>query len=236
MCGRFNQQQPDEKFANKGYKYHLGLKLPKLVANIAPGMEAIIITSGFEMQYAEFGFRPVWDIRKMFINARAEGKGNEQNLPEYVIGIDQMASFKKALQNNRCIIPVTSFIEGPEKEKLSKPFLIQFGDKKTIHLAGIYNSYVNNDGEEKLSFAIITTPANPICKEIGHHRSPAILHEDLLEFWLQEDLTQDDINSCLQNIYFEPDMEAIPLDAAKIKSGKLHEENILQPFGELITR
>lgn len=234
MCGRFNQNTiniggPDGKRERKLLKWERQAKI-----NIGVGMYAAILTNeGFGE--AEFGLRPVWDNTKMLFNARAEGKLNEtNNTTDWQLGIHQMPSFKEAFLHRRCILPVSSFIEGTEKEKLSKPYLITTKDKRTMYLAGIYNSRAEVTGEIVNSFAIITTPAIPICKLIGHHRSPVMLYEDIFEYWLDPETSLEELATVIKAMYDEPEMVAYPLDTNKIKSGKLHDAEILNPIGDSI--
>jgi putative SOS response-associated peptidase YedK len=229
MCGRFNQH--DVLKRNQNFEKKLSRWSKQKKANITPGMLAMVITE-HDIVEAEFGFRPKWDEKKLFINARIEGsRENPENLNDgWVIGLDKTMSFKDAFTNNRCIIPVNSFIEGPEKEKLSKPFLIKpRNDDELLYLAGIHTEYTNNQGITENCFAIVTTPPHPTCKEIGHHRTPLIISEINIPGWLnnaaqnyKEVALKDSKNLC--------ELEAYPLDPLLVKSGKLHDEYILTNY------
>ena len=227
MCGRFNQHNisyggPDGRFEAKLTRINR-----KNAANISAGMHAVILTNeGY--QEAEFGFRPSWDPKKLFINATIEGKAEPGN-----IGIDKMPTFAKAYKERRCILPVNSFIEGPEKEKLSRPFNI-VPASGLLFLAAIKNTYTKTSGETEDCFAILTQPAIPICAAIGHHRSPVMLYEDIFEMWLDSSTPLDELSSFLKMGYYNLDLKAEPLDPNLIKSGKLHEEEILIPIGDAI--
>lgn len=246
MCGRFNQSRAEQLNLFDGFDINEPQKnskknnggaagdsdKPKF--NIAPGMDAYILIKDFEKVTAEFGFRPSWDPSKMFINARVEGKSNPDNFGDYKVGIGEMPSFKEAYLKRRCIVPVDSFIEGPELEKLSKPYLIEYEGKKMQFLAAIYNPWVTPTGETKLTFAILTTPDIPVLSVVGHHRSPYLLHQDIMEHWLDESMTKEDLDAMLSKPYYEDRMSATPLDPAKVKSGKNHGPDTIEPFGEPI--
>ena len=240
MCGRFNQGEDQLNIEFKlGPRFEKKKSISRITekkfqANISAGMLAGILTAEGLVE-AEFGYRPIYDPKKLFINARVEGKGNETNLSEgWRVGINSSPAFKKAFSSYRCIIPVESYIEGPEKEKLSKPFAIQAPDKHTLFLGGIYNTYTKQDGSTELSFAILTTPANPICSLIGHHRSPMMLFDDVLELWLDPDTDPAEINLMIEAFYYEPDMVAVPLNPDLVKSGKLHSLDVIEPIGEAL--
>lgn len=236
MCGRFNSiQDPYERNPGAAVRKELRLQQQNLLFNnIAPGMMANIITAdGYDI--GEFGFHPSWDPKKMFINARAEGKGNENNrIDGWAVGIDQMPAFKKAFASHRCLIPVTSFIEGPAEEKLSKPFCISEENDTIFYLGAIYRRYTTESGEDRICFAIITTPATPICRAIGHHRSPLIRSEDDIQWWCDPASDLEEIKASLINNVYQEGYKAIPLNPAKIKSGKLHDPSVLEPMAEAI--
>lgn len=232
MCGRINQQdvlkKKDAQYDQKLTRLHRQKRV-----NVTPGMLAMIITQN-GVDEAEFGFRPEWDNSKMLINARLEGNANSSNEPDgWQVGINQTPSFKNAFNQHRCIIPVNSFIEGPEKEKLSKPYLIKSVNDELLYLGGLYTTYKNKSGLIEKCFAIITTPPNPTCLKIGHHRSPYFLIESEFDTWLNPS-TQNIANFTLESSRKTINLEAYPLDPNLVKSGKLHEEYILNPLNTLL--
>ncbi len=231
MCGRFNQYSIVEGGPSPADDAKLSRFRKQEKANISPGMFALIIKQELTEE-AEFGFRPVWDIKKLFINARAEGSANDTNQTDnWNIGIDTMPTFKQAFKTQRCIIPVNSFIEGPEKEKLSKPYEIKPIENKELYLGGIYSYYVNPAGEKTCCFAIVTTPAFVICRAIGHHRSPLLLHPEHIQIWLNPQTHPDELKTMIKLNTQQQDLKAIPLHAERIKSGRNHEPEVLEPAG-----
>jgi len=234
MCGRFNQDSItfNGAFADR----HLSAEQfnKANAANLTPGMLAIALSAeGYIL--AEFGFRPVWDIKKLFINARAEGRENEaNNWDGWEVGIHLMPTYKHAFMHKRLAIPVNSFIEGPEKEKLSKPFLIHKESMATFYLGAIASAYTNALGKICISFAIITTPAFEMCAAIGHHRAPVIVPDAVLDDWLNANTTFETLVQLLESNRHQADFCATPLHATLVKSGKLHEPDVLQPAGDTL--
>ena len=228
MCGRFNQKEkPDLSEVFRDQVFY----------NIAPAMLATIIifkdrTKGI------FGFKPAWDKEKklLFINARADGKTNEQNnRVGWELGIQNMQTFKTAFAKRRCVIPVTGFIEGPEKEKLSKPYLISAADNREFYLGGIYEMFIDKEtGEEIPTFAIITTPSNDLTAYIGHHRTPLILDKQNIEKWLDTSTKVEQIAAIVKSGYVEPGMKVTPLFPELVKSGRNHEAETMKEAGEYV--
>ena len=107
--------------------------------------------------------------------------------------------FRVAALNRRCLVIASHFFEWrhykPEsaKKDIAFPYLIGVNDADYFYMAGIYNSYTNeNTGVVLNSFAIVTTQANELM-ELVHNkkkRMPTILNEDLAHEWIFGDLTE----------------------------------------------
>jgi putative SOS response-associated peptidase YedK len=171
--------------------------------NIWIGMQAYVITDKEPQHYQQmvFGLTPSWADKKLYLfNARVEGKLNPENDPNYraEMGIFSMPSFRNAIQKRRCIIPVDYFIEGPEKEKLSKPYLIRRKDQEALILAGIWEEWVDKKtGEIIKTYAILTTAASNLLQTIQHHRSPLILNDEEIDVWLNPSSNMDQLKSIM---------------------------------------
>jgi len=194
MCGRVNQEQ---------YSFF----------NISPDEHAMIRLER-ELRKAKFGYRPPLKPAKLYLNARSEGLMAER--PTF--------TFWRDFRENRCVVPVTSFIEGSEQEKLSKPYLISCVDGRVFYLAGIYQPTSN-------SFCILTGTSTIVTSAIGHHRSPIMLHEDSLSAWLDSTFDLDYIFNCMRYGYIEPEMKIEPLNSELVRSGKLHTAEVVKPIG-----
>lgn len=185
--------------------------------NIWIGMQAYVITDDQPQHYQSmvFGLTPNWANKKMYLfNARVEGKLNETNDPTYngEKGIFQMPSFRNAIKNRRCIIPVDYFIEGPEKNKLNEPYLIRRKDQEASILAGIWEEWIDKStGEVIKTYAILTTAASNLLQTIKHHRSPLKLNDEEIDIWLNPASSTNEINKILYPHDFS-DSEALRID------------------------
>lgn len=186
--------------------------------NIWIGMQAYVITDKEPQHYQQmvFGLTPNWADKKMYLfNARVEGKLNSENDSTYnsEMGIFSMPSFRNAIQKRRCIIPVDYFVEGPEKEKLSKPFLIRRKDQEALILAGIWEEWVDKKtGEILKTYAILTTAASNLLQSIQHHRSPLILNDEEIDVWLNPSSSAEQLKSIMFPHDFS-NAEALPIDS-----------------------
>ncbi|MCB0481646.1 MAG: SOS response-associated peptidase [Flavobacteriales bacterium] len=241
MCGRYvtiSKVKTIEKrfnvFAPEPVQY-----IPN--TNISHGNIAPVITNEKpnELQFFQFGFTPSWATKNMYIvNARAEGDHNKENDPKYVgaLGIISKPMFRSSIRSKRCLIPADAFIEGPEKERLNKPYLIYKRDgDRPFAFAGIWDNWVNREtGEFISSFAIITTVSNSITHKINHHRSPIILPREVESAWIDSSLSLSEVTELLQPFPGE-ELNAYPIsiDIKKPTSNGLH---LLEPTGERIIK
>jgi putative SOS response-associated peptidase YedK len=238
MCGRYviisKLKTIEKRFRTKPLPPDLFESSP----NISIGNYAPVITNEQpdEVQLFQFGLTPFWAKKTMyFFNARSEGDHNKEDDPKYTgaMGIVKKPAFRHCIRQKRCLIIADAFIEGPKKEKLSKPFLVYLRDgKRPFALAGIWDKWINKETAEVIhSFSIITTVANALLREIGHHRSPVILPEELETTWL-EDIPLAEVTDMLRP-YPSEEMNAYPISPA-IKNPRMKEMALLQPTGERI--
>ncbi len=208
------------------------------MSNISIGDKALVITNEQpdQLQLFQFGMTPSWAKKKMYLfNARSEGDHNKENDPRYngAMGIISKPAFRSPIRRKRCLIIADAFMEGPKKEKLSKPFLIYMRQKKRpFAFAGIWDEWVNREtGEVSASYSIITTTANELLLKIGHHRSPVILDEEDEQTWLS-DASLQEITPLLRP-YPSEELNAYPISSA-IKNPRDKDFSLLQPTGERI--
>jgi len=113
--------------------------------------------------------------------------------------------YKKSSLTQRIIIPVTGFFEPHEFNKKKYPFYISRKDNDVFALAGIYTII-----ENILTFSILTKKASPFFESIHNikKRQPVILDPEHEKKWLTPRLTQNDINTLIDNQYMDDELEA----------------------------
>jgi len=209
--------------------------------NVSAGERAPVISSANpgELSFYHFGFSPAWSEKRMYLlNARSEGDANADNDPAYTggLGILQKPAFRKAIRSQRCLVVADAFIEGPEKEKLSKPYCVYKKDgERPFAFAGIWEEWLHKEsGELVPTFAIITAPANDVLRAIGHHRSPVILPREAEEIWLDSSAPLSEISRLLHSPA-NGSLNAYPIDPA-IKSAAEKDPFVLKPVGERVLK
>ena len=170
-------------------------------------------------------------------NARSEGDRNKENDPNYTGAkeIFKKPFFRHAIRGKRCLVIADGFIEGPEQEKLSKPYVVYLRDKqRPFAFAGLWDEWVDEStGEVIKGFSIITTVSNSITQLIEHHRSPVIITPGDEHLWLSPNTDLSDVLSLL-GPYPGEEMNAYPIDP-EIKNPRAKGMHLIQPIGERLS-
>ncbi|NCF53259.1 MAG: SOS response-associated peptidase [Bacteroidetes bacterium] len=236
MCGRYvaiSKVKAIEK------RFSALIERPELFTpntNIGIGTLAPVITQEHSdrIKHYQFGFTPYWAKKPFYLfNARSEGDHNKENNPTYrgAKGITVKPAFRQSIRSKRCLVLADGFIEGPQKERLSKPYIIYKRDGAPFAFAGLYDTWVNPDtGEMVDSFAIITTVSNKITAAIDHHRSPVILNEEDESIWLDPTTPLAEVTDLLYP-YPAEELNAYPISAA-IKNPRSNGPELLKPVGQ----
>lgn len=155
--------------------------------NVAPQQYVPVITQLNGIRHSEimkWGLVPSWandeSNSNKLINARAET-------------LAEKPSFRNSLKSRRCVIPISGFYEWKKQGKQKYPYYIS--PEKTTHLpiAGLWDSWKNKDNGIIKTCTLITVEPNNQLKEI-HNRMPAVLSQEQIDIWLDE---QSDIQHAL---------------------------------------
>lgn len=194
------------------------LQIEKEMGTVAALQELTVLRSGFE-----YGNAPVlrksgpddfevvsmhWEFIPAWINSVEQLEAaRKQGIPWLNARSETMLSskmFRDAALHRRCLVLASHFYEWraykPEgaKKEMKYPYAIEVPEADYFYMAGIYNTYVNNEtGVVLNSFAIVTTAANELMAEVHNSkkRMPTILPDELAWRWMMEDLTEAEIQT-----------------------------------------
>jgi putative SOS response-associated peptidase YedK len=180
MCGRFTFQPTEAVYT----RFQISNRLDSLTAryNIAPGqmVPVIIANSPRRIVFMRWGLIPHWakDEKTAYkmINARVETR-------------TQRPAFRGLLSHNRALVPACGYYEWQGEGRDKTPYYIHPQDEPYIAFAGLYDVWQPPDGDDRYTFAIITTEADAMMARL-HNRMPVILVRALEEAWLDPALTQ----------------------------------------------
>jgi putative SOS response-associated peptidase YedK len=140
------------------------------------------------------------------------------------------SSLKDAAKNNqRCLIPATSFFEWrwmDEKGKVKIPYNIGFDDHKLFSIAGLYSRWKDKATDEYIyTYTVLTTEANPLMAKIHNSkkRMPVIIPREYEKDWLNPNLTKEDVLALCKPI---PDNHMTSQTIAKLITTKNVETNV----------
>ncbi len=240
MCGRYNITKHLEEIE---HDLDMDLVIDGVfggLVNVAPGDKGIALrqTSEGQVDWLQFGLTPSWAKKRMYVfNARSEGDNNPDNSMDYhgAMGIIKKPMFRVPIRRQRCLVVANSFLEGPQKEKLSKPYVIFRNDFKCFTFGAIWDSWVDTaTGEVLESMAIITTPATSITHAVGHHRAPLIIHPEARATWLDKETDLDLVLQCMKP-FDGAEYNACPI-STDVKNPRNKNVEVLMPIGQAIRK
>ncbi|WP_339319307.1 SOS response-associated peptidase [Paenibacillus sp. FSL R10-2734] len=207
MCGRYTITVTMEElmvryFANDSTIVHYAPKY-----NAAPMQQVpAVINTGSSNKLGElrWGLVPSWakddKIGSKMINARAES-------------LLEKPSFKRLVSSRRCIIPSDGFYEWKVQGSSKHPMRIVMRDGGIFSMAGLYDIWMDPEGNKLSTCTIITTTPNDLMAEI-HNRMPVILKPEDETEWLSRG--NQDANSLMKLLkpYDQNQMRAYPVSTA----------------------
>ncbi|AUU93263.1 SOS response-associated peptidase family protein [Phytobacter diazotrophicus] len=190
MCGRFSQFLSRDE-----YLEYLGVERPTIPHdplpvgryNVAPGTKVLIISERDENLHLDpvfWGYGPEWWDKPPLINARSETAFSGR-------------MFRPLLKNGRAIVPADGWFEWQKTDSVKQPFFIYQKSRKPLFMAALGRAPFGLDhGNE--GFVILTASSNQGMIDI-HDRRPVVLTPEGAQAWLNQDLSEDDAWSVIQN-------------------------------------
>lgn len=178
MCGRFASDLPPELIARIFGALNA---LPNIGPswNVAPSQGAMVVrrnpeTAERSLDVLTWGLLPSWakEGARMPrpINARAETVGSS-------------GMFKGAFAKRRCLVPAAAWYEWRATAAGKVPSAFARQDGQALALAGLWEGHRGPSGEVTRTFAIITTDANAVARQV-HPRMPVVLEQSDWASWL----------------------------------------------------
>lgn len=182
MCGRYALILPPEA-VRALFRYAEQPNFPPRY-NIAPTQPVpVVIEQSGEPHFAlmRWGFRPSWvkDPKSfpLVINVRSETAREKP-------------SFRAAFTRRRCLMPADGFYEWHKVGAENRAYLFRRPDRGLFAFAAIWETWVDADGGEIDTVALLNTHANGLMSAI-HHRCPVILEPEQHQCWLDPATTPE---------------------------------------------
>lgn len=224
MCGRYTVSLPTQQMAEELNAELASDAMPPRW-NVAPTQDApiLVVRASRRIGPARFGLVPPdsagpGEVRAKYINLRSEGLSKQKR-------------FAPALAQRRCLVLADGFYEWDGSQPKRKPWYIHPKAAGVLTLAGIYEVWSADEGDEKLlSFSILTMAARGVVAPL-HGRMPVIVPAALRDDWV--DPSAHDGRSL---IYAVRDAEAAELESyrvdARVGNARIDEPGLNQPIEE----
>jgi putative SOS response-associated peptidase YedK len=137
--------------------------------------------------------------------------------------------FKRLTHHHRCIIPVNGYYEWSGEKGSKTPHAIYSKKLKTLYLAGLWDLWASANGDEVLSFSIITKPADNSISKI-HSRMPVVMTVDNAKAWLDTKMDSKDVDNLVLKINEElswaSSVQGINLDSVVVDKSMNSPKNV----------
>lgn len=180
MCGRFALHNPITEISKSIGAEDLEIIEFEPSYNIGPQQNAPVYVNGETesgtsvptAKLMKWGLRPKWSKKSSQepINARVET-------------IETKPMFSEAFAKRRCLVPANGWYEWSVDKAQKTPWFHYRLDKEILFFAGVWESWSDNAGNSRESFAIITQNAHENISHV-HHRMPVIIEKKHCLDWL----------------------------------------------------
>lgn len=185
MCGAFAILHPFRDLSQKFNAGYNGTE-PNPRYNVRPSqpIPAILNTDPDEIVHTYWGIKPPFiQGTRYLINARDDSL--------------YKPTWKKLLQEQRCLILADGFIEWKKTEGAKTPYFFKRKDAEPFAFAGLWKLDKTPDGQEVPHTVIITTEPNELVADV-HNRMPAMFDPEEGKKWLNPDISPEDAKSLLK--------------------------------------
>ncbi len=103
--------------------------------------------------------------------------------------------YSEPIQKKRCLVIASGFFEWQHERGKKIPYYISFKDDSLFAFAGIWDKWMDENGNANHTFSILTTQANELMAKIHNtkKRMPVILHPSIAGEWLSPNLSSSDL-------------------------------------------
>lgn len=205
MCGRYSLAVETSQLAER-FNCSIIDQIIERRYNVAPTQIMPVVVKQADqrrLQMMHWGLIPFWakdkSMGSKLINARVET-------------VEQKASFKHAIKERRCIVPVDGYYEWQKTNTGKQAMRIIMPSNQLFGLAGLWEEWISPDGQAYLSYTILTTAPTPSLAPI-HHRMPLVLNREQEDYWLHglQSNNAKEIRSFLNKLKPAEELTAYPV-------------------------
>jgi putative SOS response-associated peptidase YedK len=137
-------------------------------------------------------------------------------------------TYRSAALKRRCLVLSSGFYEWRHftppgaKKDIAYPYHIKVRDREYFFIAGIWQSWTDQETGETLDgFSLVTTKANTLMEQVHNKkkRMPLILTDELSREWIMDGLSEERINEMASFQFPSNNMEAYTIEKSFRNSG-----------------
>ncbi|MGH8065723.1 MAG: SOS response-associated peptidase [Candidatus Entotheonellia bacterium] len=133
------------------------------------------------------------------------------------------------MSHHRCLVPASGFYEWRAEGRDKTPYYIHPQGEQFCAFAGLYDVWINAQGEEVYAFTIITTASDAFMARL-HHRMPVVLERDLEDDWLDTEMTSTKEVLDILDRSAGLDLDAYPV-SRMVNRPSVDRDVLIQPVG-----
>ncbi|MEC0371425.1 SOS response-associated peptidase [Paenibacillus chibensis] len=167
--------------------------------NISPTQSApVLLQQNGERVLDEFrwGFIPYWG--KDAVNADLHT-------------VKENPTYRKMIERQRCVIPCNGLYYWKREGKKMHPVRVVLKNRGMFGVAGLYEIWKDYKGEPLRTCTLVMANANRLIGGFEETRMPAILPQEAIKDWLNEENTSFHSLRSLLQTYDDDEMEAYPV-------------------------
>jgi putative SOS response-associated peptidase YedK len=223
MCGRYFLHSTAEKLTQLFGEMPMPLLAPRY--NIAPTQPVPIVrldaNGRREMVLVRWGLVPGWskgpDSRYSMINARSET-------------VAQKPAYRSAFRYRRCLVPADGFFEWRAGSEGKQPHVLRAADGQPLALAGLWEHWQDDQGNELESCVILVREANAQVRPV-HDRMPVIIGRESFDTWLDRRIQKPQPVETLLAAQQAPKLQIYPVSRA-VNSPRNDSPELIEPSEE----
>jgi len=135
-----------------------------------------------------------WGLPEPSDGEAENGREEDKELSPHVNkeDIEDSSYLLGLLKKKRCIIPANGFYEWKKLTDNQEPFYLRLLNQELTAFAGVYDDFVDENGDKAYAYIILNVSANAMVKPLSDHM-PAILNAKSHDLWLNRSVEDSEV-------------------------------------------
>ncbi|MDH5365465.1 MAG: SOS response-associated peptidase [Cyclobacteriaceae bacterium] len=190
MCNRYTITKSIEELSERFSIANEEFYRPRFNAAPSHLLPVITLNKPDQISFFHWGVTPEWSKNKSISKKLYTILASE---------IPKKPSFRKALVQHRCLVPIDGFYAWKKISKKGEvPYRFTFPNEDIYSIPALYEEYENDKEENVSTFTIILREANTILASFDK-TMPALFKKEQEQIWLNTENNEEQLMLLLQN-------------------------------------